>query len=72
MFNTDYKEKKESTPLEKVQLKHLIIAFVILGVGCLVALFVFLIEMSCGTKVQEGQQGGNSENQNAEVSHLSD
>ena len=72
MFNTDYKEKKESTPLEKVHLKHLIIAFVILGVGCLVALLVFMIEMSCGTKIQEGHQGGNSGNQNMEVSHLSD
>ena len=72
MFEKYYKEKKESEPLEKIQLKHLIIAFIILGVGCLVALFVFMIEMSCGTKVQEGQQGGNSENQNIEVSHLND
>ena len=72
MFGQDFREKTESKPLEKVQMKHLIIAFLIFGVGCLVALFVFLIEMSCGTKVQEGQQGGNSENQNIEVPHLSD
>ena len=45
MFGHDFKEKKESKPHEKVQLKHLIIAFLILGVGCFVALIVFMIEM---------------------------
>ena len=45
MFTPDEKEKKESKPLEKIQLKHLIIAFLILGVGCFVALIVFMIEM---------------------------
>ena len=45
MFGPDEKEKKESKPLEKIQLKHLIIAFLILGVGCFVALIVFMIEM---------------------------
>ena len=46
MFPADEKEMKESKPLEKIQLKHLIIAFLILGVGCFVALGVFLIEMT--------------------------
>ena len=45
MFYKFEKEKKESKPLEKIQLKHLILAFIILGVGCFVALFVFLLEM---------------------------
>ena len=45
MFGPDQKEKKESKPLEKIQLKHLIIAFLILGLGCFVALIVFMIKM---------------------------
>ena len=45
MFEADEQEKKESKPLEKIQLKHLILAFIVLGVGCFVALFVFLLEM---------------------------
>ena len=65
-------EKKGSKPLEKVQLKHLIIAFLILGVGCSVALLVFMCEMNCGTKVQEAQQNSDREYQNMEVSHTSD
>ena len=72
MFKTGQKEKKESEPLDKIQLKHLIIAFLILGVGCLIALIVFMIEIFCGKKVQEGQQGSNSENKNIDVSHTSD
>ena len=72
MFGQDFREKTESKPLEKVQMKHLIIAFLIFGVGCLVALFVFIFEMFCGKKVQEAQQGSNSENQNNEVSHTSE
>ena len=51
MFGKDEKEIKESRPLEKIQLKHLIIAFLILGVGWFVALVVFLLEMICGKKV---------------------
>ena len=68
MFSADQKEKKESEPLEKVQLKHLIIAFIILGAGCFVALIVFLLEMIIGRgkKVQEAQQGRETENQNLE------
>ena len=72
IFGKDYKEQKVSKPLEKIQLKHLIIAFLILGVGCVVALLVFMIEMNRGTKVQEGEQGSSRENQNTEVSHRSD
>ena len=45
MYGTDEEEKKASKPLEKVQLKHLIIAFIILGVGCFVAFVVFLLEV---------------------------
>ena len=55
MFDTDEEEKKVTKPLEKVQLKHLIIAFVILGVGCFVAFLVFLLEMISGKKVQKAQ-----------------
>jgi hypothetical protein len=62
MFLADEKEKKESKPLEKVQLKHLIIPFLILGVGLFVALVVFLIEMK-GRK-NEAQQAYDSNNQN--------
>ena len=69
MFGYEENETKETKPLEKVQLKHLIIAFIILGVGCLVASFIFLIEIFCGKK---GQQSSSRENQNFEVSHKSD
>ena len=62
MFGADEKEKKESKPLEKVQMKHLIIAFIILGVGWCVALTVFLIEMT-GRK-NEARQANDSNNQN--------
>ena len=62
MFGPDEKEMKESKPLEKVQLKHLIIAFLILGVGWFVALVAFLIEMK-GRK-NEARQANDSNNQN--------
>ena len=61
MFYTDEKEKKESKPLEKVQMKHLIIAFLILGVGWFIALAVFLIEMKARRNVNEAQQSNNSD-----------
>ena len=64
MFYKDEKDMKESKPLEKIQLKHLIIAFLILGVGCFVALMVFFLEMICGKKVHEARQVNNGENQN--------
>ena len=72
MFKTGQIGKKESEPLEKIQLKHLINAFLILGVGCLIAMLVFMIEIFCGKKVQERKQGSNSENTNIYVSHTSD
>ena len=62
------KEKKESKPLEKIQLKHLILAFIILGVGCSLALIVFLIEMIGKKKVHEVQQANDGENQDMESS----
>ena len=62
MFPVNEKEKKESKPLEKIQLKHLIIAFLILGVGWFVALVAFLIEMT-GRK-NEVRQANDSNNQN--------
>ena len=68
MFYKDEKEKKESKPLEKIQLKHLIIAFIILGVGCSLALIVFLIEMIGKKQVNEGQQANDGENRNMESS----
>ena len=37
-------------------MKHLIIAYLILGVGWLVAMVVFMLEMYLGKKVQEVQQ----------------
>ena len=70
MFTTDEKEKKESEPLEKIQMKHLIIAFLILGMGCFVALIVFLLEMIGRTKRNEVEQANDSETQNMEsLSH---
>ena len=61
MFKAIEIEKKESKPLDKVQLKHLIIAFLILGVGCFFAFLVFLLEMVSKKKVQEAQQGSDIE-----------
>ena len=72
MFGTDIEEKKESKPLEKVQLKHLIIAFLILGVGCFLAFLVFLIEMISGKKVKEAQQGGDIDQKEKEKLKLHD
>ena len=70
MFYTDEKENKESKPLEKIQMKHLIIAFLILGMGCFVALRVFLLEMIGRTKRNEVEQANDSETQNMEsLSH---
>ena len=70
MFYTDEKENKESKPLEKIQMKHLIIAFLILGMGCFVALIVFLLEMIGRTKRNEVEQANDSETQNMEsLSH---
>ena len=66
----DEKENKESKPLEKIQMKHLIIAFLILGMGCFVALKVFLLEMIGRTKRNEVEQANDSETQNVEsLSH---
>ena len=56
MFYTDKIENKESKALEKIQMIHLIIAYLILGVGWLVAMVVFMLEMYLGKKVQEVQQ----------------
>ena len=56
MFYTDKIENKESKALEKIQMIHLIIAYLILGVGWLVAMLVFMLEMYLGKKVQEVQQ----------------
>ena len=60
--------KTKSKSLQKTELKHLIIAFIILGAGCFVGLIVFLLEMIIGRgkKVQEAQQGRETENQNLE------
>ena len=70
MFYTDEKENKEFKPLEKIQMKHLIIAFLILGMGCFVALIVFLLEMIGRTKRNEVEQANDSETQNMEsLSH---
>ena len=49
----------ESKPLEKIQLKHLIIAFLILCVGCFVAFIVFIVELKGNKsmhKTAKGQQ----------------
>ena len=62
--------KKEVEPLEKIQLEHLIIAYLILGVGCFVSLIVFLFEMYSKKKVQQLQQLNESENQNMEISSI--
>ena len=70
MIYTDEKENKESKPLEKIQMKHLIIAFLILVMGCFVALIVFLLEMIGRTKRNEVEQANDSETQNMEsLSH---
>ena len=60
MFEKDEKEMKESRPLEKIQLKHLVIAFLILGVGCFLSLVVFLLELFFwGERVHAVQQPNN-------------
>ena len=64
MFYAYDKEKPEYKPLEKIQLKHLILAFIILGVGCFVALAVFLGEMIFGKKGHAALQANNGGNQN--------
>ena len=45
MFGKEKKEVKESETLEQIQMKHLIIPFFILGVGCFAAFLVFLVEV---------------------------
>ena len=67
IFVPDDKGMKESEPIEKIQLKHLILAFLILGMGCFVSLIVFLFEMISKKKVQKQQQLNNSENQDMEI-----
>ena len=67
MFRKNEKEMKESKPLEKIQLKHLIIAFIILGVGCFLALVVFFLEIIWGKKVHKAQQEIKGENQNMHI-----
>ena len=69
MFDTENKNIKlgrmldrRMKPLEKIKLKHLTIAFTILGVGCFFALVVFLFEMIGRTKVHNLQQANDSEN----------
>ena len=47
-------------------MKHLIIAFLILGIGCFVALIVFVLEMIGKKKVHEAQQASKRENKNME------
>ena len=66
MLYTYEKEKKESKPLEKVQLKHLIIPFLILGIVCFLALFVFLCELKGKKAMLKSQQANNGENKNME------
>ena len=53
MLHRDEKDMKESRPLEKIQLKHLIIAFLILGVGCFLALVAFLLDIILGGKAHK-------------------
>ena len=66
-FSKDEKEKEESEPLQKIQLTHLIIAYLILGVGCFLALIVFFIEMIGKKQVHEAQQANDRGNQNMEI-----
>jgi hypothetical protein len=67
MYTTDEKEKAESKPLEKIQMKHLILAFLILGIGCCVALIVFLLEKCCKQKkFKVEHQASSRENLNLE------
>ena len=53
MFRKNEKEMKESKPLEKIQLKHLIISFLILGFGFFLALVAFLVEIIWGEKAHK-------------------
>ena len=64
MFYTPQKKKEESKALEKIQLKHLIIPFLILGVGCFIALIIFLLEMIIKKKTRKVQQENESNNKN--------
>ena len=56
IFVKNAKENQENPALEKIQLKHLIIAFTIIGSGCLVALVVLLLEICWGRKVLAKQE----------------
>ena len=64
MFDTPQKKNEESKALEKIQLKHLIIPFLILGVGCFIALIIFLLEMIVKKKTRKVQQENENNNQN--------
>ena len=70
MFYAYPKEKPESQTLEKIQLKHLILAFLILGVGCFVASLVFLLEMIYGEKGDEAKKALTSEKKDQELHQL--
>ena len=67
MFYPSQKENKESKPLEKTQLKHVILPFVILGVGCFVALIVFFLEFIVQKEAQEQQQENDNKKQDIET-----
>ena len=56
MFGEWSKYKPESEPLDKINLEHSIIPFLILGAGCFVALIVFLLEIIFGEKRHQAQQ----------------
>ena len=63
MFHQIEKDEKESKPLEKIQLKHLIIAFLILVVGWFVALGVFFCELIAETNFPKTEKAYNRETQ---------
>ena len=44
-FGRDLDDHVETEPLEKISMEHLILPFVVLGAGTLVAGFVFLCEI---------------------------
>ena len=48
MLYTEGRTVQEDEPLEKIKIEHLMIPFVILGVGTIISLFVFFGELYVG------------------------
>ena len=64
MFYGGQTVPEDPEPLEKIHLNHLILPFIILGVGCSVALVVFVLEIIWKRKGHQARKANTGENQN--------